>query len=200
MIGYLRGTLLSKEATQAIVETGGVGYLVNIPLSTFYELGEEGDGVELHVYTHVREDAIELFGFSAVGERGLFRRLIAISGIGPRLALAVIGSLGPAELLDAVENEDAARLVQVPGVGRKTADRLLLELGDKLVQLRSELEIEAVERAPAATLKADIVSALENLGYKRKDAERAAEKAVERAGVDADFGQVIRLALSNLMG
>ena len=168
MIGYLRGKLISKEVTQAIVETGGVGYLLHIPLSTFYELGEEGGDVELHVYTHVREDAIELFGFGAVGERGLFRRLIAISGIGPRLALAVIGSLGPAELLDAVENGDAARLVQIPGVGRKTADRLLLELGDKLVQLRSELEIESAGRAPAATLKADVISALENLGYKLK--------------------------------
>lgn len=200
MIGYLRGRLLSKEPTHAIVEAGGVGYRVMIPLSTFYELGEEGTETELHIHTHVRDDAIELYGFPTTGERSLFRRLIGISGVGPKLALAIIGGTGPADLLNAIDEGDYARIAQIPGIGKKTAERLVLELRDKLPEMRSELHAEADALSPASALKVDLVSALVNLGYRRRDAEKAAEGAVQNAGEDTDFGDALKTALAILMG
>jgi Holliday junction DNA helicase RuvA len=200
MIGYLRGRLLSKEPMQAVIEAGGVGYQVFIPLSAFYNLGDNGSQVELHIHTHVREDAIELYGFPTTGERSLFRRLIAISGIGPKLALAVIGGTGPAELLNAIDEGDYTRLVQIPGIGRKTAERLVMELRDRLPELRSALDAGAAALSPVSALKIDLVSALVNLGYRRKDAERAAEDAVKNAVDGAEFSVVLKGALAILMG
>ncbi|HUX07616.1 MAG TPA: Holliday junction branch migration protein RuvA [Acidobacteriota bacterium] len=200
MIGYLRGRLLSKEPTQAIVEVAGVGYQVMIPLNVFYMLGEEGTETELHIHTHVRDDAIELFGFPTTGERSLFRRLIGISGVGPKLALAIIGGTGPADLLNAIDEGDYARIVQIPGIGKKTAERLVLELRDKLPEMRAELHAEASALSPASALKVDLVSALVNLGYRRRDAEKAADGAVQNAGEDTDFGDALKTALAILLG
>jgi Holliday junction DNA helicase RuvA len=200
MIGYLRGTLLSKEPTHALIEAGGVGYQVFIPLNAFYSLGDKGSQAELHIHTHLRDDAIELYGFPTPGERSLFRRLIAISGIGPKSALAVIGATGPADLLNAIDEGDYARLIQIPGIGRKTAERLVLELRDKLTELRAALDVETATLSPVAALKFDLISALVNLGYRRKEAERAAEDAVKGAVEDAEFSDVLKSALSILMG
>ena len=200
MIAYLRGRLLSKEPTQVIVETGGVGYLVLIPVSTFYELGDEGAEVRLHIHTNVREDAIELFGFGSSSERTLFRKIISISGVGPKMALAILSGMEPPDLLAAVESGEYHRIVQIPGIGKKTAERLVLELRDKLTELRAELEVGEPALGTGAALKRDLISALSNLGYKRRDAERAAEKAAKNLGAEGDFGAALKLALAELTG
>jgi Holliday junction DNA helicase RuvA len=200
VIAFLKGRLLSKDPTQAVIETGGVGYLVLIPLSTFYELGEEGSEVRLHVYTHLRDESIELFGFTTAAERLLFRKLITISGIGPRMALSLLSGMQPMDLLAAVEEGEYQRIVQIPGIGKKTAERLVLELRDKLPDLRADMEVSAPEPGTPAASKRDLVSALVNLGYKRRDAERAAEKAVGQAGSDTEFSDLLKRCLAQLTG
>lgn len=201
MIGFIRGRIVSKEPGQVIVETGGIGYQVLIPLSTYYQLGGGGDEVQLHVHTLVRDDAIELFGFTSRGEKTLFRRLIAISGVGPRIALAILSGLGPGDLLAAVEEGETDTIRQVPGVGRKTAERLVLELRDKLPDLRSELESDSLRAgSPADALKLDIISALVNLGYKRRDAQRATGRVLADGSENIDFGAALRAALAELTG
>ena len=132
MIAYLRGTLLEKHPNQAIVETGGVGYDVHIPVSTFSALAEAGSEVRLRIYTHVREDSLALFGFFTAEEKSIFERLISISGIGPKLAITVLSGLATADLISAIRNGEVAQLVRIPGVGKKTAERIVLELKDKV--------------------------------------------------------------------
>lgn len=182
------------------MDTGGVGYEVFIPVSTFYELGDEGSPVELHIHTHVRDDAIELYGFITPGERALFRRLIAISGVGPKTALAILSGIGPGDLLSAVEAGEPGRIVQIPGIGKKTAERLVLELKDRLPELQAELEVEVVAQGSRGAVKRDVASALMNLGYKRREAERAAETALKEAEGEVDFGELFRAALAILTG
>ena len=200
MIGYLRGRLLAKEPNEAIVDAGGVGYRLTIPVSTFYELGEVGGEARLHVLTLVRDDSIALYGFISRGEKDLFQRLIAISNVGPKTALAILSGMGPADLLEAVESEEYHRIAQTPGIGRKTAERLVLELRDKLPELRAELEVEAPARSAAGALKADVVSALINLGYRRREVDKAADWALKHRGDEDDFGSVFKAALARLTG
>jgi Holliday junction DNA helicase RuvA len=135
MIGFLRGRVLEKQPNRVLVDVNGVGYEVFIPLSTFYEVGDEGAEVALRIHTHVREDALQLFGFLTVLERQMFERLITVSGIGPKLAIAVLSGLETRDLLAAVQRADIARLTTIPGVGKKTAERIVLELKDRLTQL-----------------------------------------------------------------
>ena len=200
MIGYLRGRLHSKEPGGIVVEAGGIGYAVEVPLSTYYELGELGIEVELLIHTHVREDAIVLFGFNTAGERSLFRKLNAVSGVGPRLALAILGGMGPAEFLDSVDAGDLGRIVAVPGIGRKTAERLVLEFKDKVTQLRAELGVDPTTAPTGMTssLQADVVSALENLGYKTALAEKAVRNASAELASDATFESLLKRALVSL--
>jgi Holliday junction DNA helicase RuvA len=201
VIAFLKGRLLSKDPTNVVVETGGVGYQVLIPLSTFYELGEEGSEVRLHVYTHLRDETIELYGFITTAERMLFRKLITISGIGPKLALSLLSGMQPADLLAAVESGEYQRIMQVPGVGKKTAERLVLELRDKLPDLRAGMEVSSLpEPGTPAAAKRDLISALVNLGYKRRDAERAAEKAVGQAGPESEFSDLLKRCLAQVTG
>ena len=190
MIAYLSGTLLSKQATSAIVDVGGVGYDVAIPLSTFYELGEVGAPVQLRIYTHVREDSLQLFGFKTARERELFLQLISVSGVGPGLAIKLLSGMNADEMVASIRTNNLARLVSIPGVGRKTAERLVVDLRDKIAALSSPaLEEEFAAKAAAAgapasedSIRNDALSALANLGYQKAAAERAVAKAVDEGG------------------
>src|SRR5215471_19317211 len=170
MIAHLSGTLLSKQATSAIIDVGGVGYDVAIPLSTFYELGEVGEPVQLRVYTHVREDAIQLFGFKTARERELFLQLISVNGVGPRLAIKLLSGMNADEMIASIRNNNLARLTLIPGVGRKTAERLVMDLRDKIAALSSPaMEEEFAAQAAAAgipsspdAMRDDAISALVN--------------------------------------
>jgi holliday junction DNA helicase RuvA len=164
VIAYLRGALLEKSPSRLIVDVGGVGYDVQVPLSTFYVLGEPGAEVTLRVHTHVREDVIALYGFATPLEQALFEKLIGISGIGPRLALAVLSGIEPLELIRAVRQQDVARLTAIPGVGKKTAERIGLELKDRLPVAMQEIDRAAPAAPPGDQLRADLLSALLNLG------------------------------------
>jgi Holliday junction DNA helicase RuvA len=199
MIAFLRGRVLDKQPTRVVVDVQGVGYDVYVPLSTYYSIGEEGSEVALRVYTHVREDALQLYGFITDLERQLFERLIAISGIGPKLAVAVLSGVDPADLVSAVQRGDVARLTAIPGVGKKTAERIVLELRDKLAQVAMPA---AAGSGGAVTtgerLRGDLVSALQNLGYHRPQAEKAVESILTTTP-DTTFEQALRAALRELM-
>jgi Holliday junction DNA helicase RuvA len=196
MIARLRGTLLEKTPSRIIVDVGGVGYDVLVPLSTFYGLGEPGAPVTLRVHTHVREDAIALFGFGSALEQDLFERLIAINGIGPKLALAVLSGIDPAELIRAIRAQDTARLTRIPGVGKKTAERIGLELKDRLPQAGAAAE--ALPGGAEGDLRADLLSALTNLGYKGAVAEKAVDAAVKKAPA-APFEDLLRDILRQMI-
>lgn len=195
MIAQLRGTLGDKRPNQVLVDVGGVGYLVHIPLSTFYALGDLHSTVTLLIYTHVREDALSLYGFLSAREKHLFELLISASGVGPVLALKILSGMSVDDLVPAVRAGDLARLTRIPGVGRKTAERIIVELRDKLEAMESP---EGARQPTAATGTAgDVVSALLNLGYE----QRAAEQAVERAGKNGtadSFEALLRSALQQL--
>jgi Holliday junction DNA helicase RuvA len=185
MIAHLSGTLLSKQATSVILDVGGVGYEVTIPLSTFYDLEEAGSPVQLRIYTHVREDALQLFGFKTARERELFLRLISVSGIGPKLGITLLSGMSADEMIASIRTNNLARLTLIPGIGRKTAERLVMELRDKVAVLSSpELEEELgarpeVSGKPSEDLvRADALSALLNLGYQRTAAEKAIGSAL----------------------
>jgi Holliday junction DNA helicase RuvA len=197
MIAYLRGTLLEKKPSRLIVDVGGVGYDVQVPLSTFYVLGEPGGQISLRIYTQVREDVLALYGFATPLEQDLFERLIGTSGIGPKLALAVLSGIEPVELIKAIRLQDVARLTAIPGVGKKTAERIGLELKDRLPVLAGPGQ-EPIEEAPADQLRADLLSALLNLGYPRAVAEKAIEKTLT-GSEDSGFEQALREVLRSLM-
>jgi Holliday junction DNA helicase RuvA len=198
MIAFLRGRVVDKQPNRVIIDIQGVGYDVHVPLSTFYEIGEEGTDVALRVYTHVREDVLQLYGFLTELERQLFERLIAISGIGPKLAIAVLSGMDPRDLVTAVQRADVARLTGIPGVGKKTAERMVLELKDRLAQI---VMPAAFESAPPISgpdrLRADLLSALQNLGYHRPQAEKAIEAAL-KSMTDATFEQALKSALREM--
>jgi Holliday junction DNA helicase RuvA len=192
MIAFLRGRVLEKHPTRVIVETGGVGYEVHVPLSSYSGVGEPGADITLRIHTHVREDALQLFGFATPLELALFDRLIAVSGIGPKLALSVLSGLAPSDLVGAIRGGDVARLVSIPGVGKKTAERIVLELRDKL----SALEATTPGGAPGDGTRTDLVSALVNLGYHRPAAEKAVDAALAATG--GAFDLALRRALESL--
>src|SRR6187399_1948057 len=181
MIALLRGTLVDKNPSRLIVEVAGVGYDVQVPLSTFYGLGEAGAAITLRIHTHVREDLIALYGFATALEQDLFERLISISGIGPKLALAVLSGIDPAELIRAIGTQDVARLTRIPGVGKKTAERIGLELKDRLPHAAAP-HGAAPDTAPSGdTLRDDLFSALINLGYQRAAADKAIDAVLKKS-------------------
>jgi len=204
MIAHLSGTLLSKQATSAIVDVGGVGYDVAIPLSTFYELGEVGEPVQLRVYTHVREDTIQLFGFKTTRERELFLQLISVNGVGPGLAIKLLSGMNADEMIASIRTNNLVRLVAIPGVGRKTAERLVVDLRDKIAALSSPALEEEFARAaasgtPASTdaMRDDAMSALSNLGYQKAAAEKAVKNAIDEGG-DLSVEVILRRSLRSL--
>ncbi|MEN3339492.1 MAG: holliday junction helicase RuvA [Acidobacteriota bacterium] len=197
MIAYLRGTLLEKSPSRLILDVAGVGYDVQVPLSTFYGLGEPGAETTIRVHTHVREDIIALYGFATLLEQQLFEKLIGISGIGPKLALAVLSGIEPGDFIRAVRTQDVARLTAIPGVGKKTAERIGLELKDRLPASVPSSDHAPAGAPPEDQLRADLLSALLNLGYQRAPAEKAIEKTVRP---DMAFEQALRDVLRALMG
>jgi Holliday junction DNA helicase RuvA len=199
VIGHLRGRVLRKSPQEVIVDVGGVGYRVSIPVSTFYRVGDEGDELSLRIHTHVREDALALFGFLTAAEQEVFERLIAVAGVGPRLAVSILSGIEVADFVSALRANDLARLTRIPGVGKKTAERLVLELKDKLpATLAGEPEAEAP--APAASPKDDLLSALANLGYSRPEAERAVDRALREDDGRGRFEDLLRRALQKVAG
>lgn len=192
MIALLRGVLLEKHPNQVIVETGGVGYDVTIPVSTFTHLPNPGAEVRLRIHTHVREDALALYGFLTEDEKRLFEKLIVVSGIGPTLAVKILSGMTAPELVHGIRHGEVERLVRIPGVGKKTAERMVLELRDKLPPVTSE-EPE-VAAAALSAIDQDVLSALLNLGCARPQAEGAVRKA-KAAGAPAEFEPLFRRAL-----
>jgi Holliday junction DNA helicase RuvA len=197
VIAQLRGRVLRKSPQEVIVDVGGVGYRVAIPVSTFYRLGEEGTEVSLRVHTHVREDTLALFGFVTAHEQTLFERLIQVAGVGPRLAVNILSGIEAAELTAALRSSDVARLTRVPGVGKKTAERLVVELKDKMPPLLTPAQ--EAETLPPSTPKEDLLSALAHLGYSRGEAERGVERALREDG-DGRFEDLLRRALQIVSG
>ena len=195
MIARLKGTLVEKTPSRVIVDVGGVGYDVLVPLSTFYGLGDPGSAVALRVHMHVREEVIALFGFATPLEQDLFERLIAINGIGPKLALAVLSGIDPGELVRAIRAQDVARLTRIPGVGKKTAERIGLELKDRLPHAAAPAGGAAAEGDDVRT---DLLSALMNLGYKGAVAEKAVDTAVKKTP-QASFEALLRDILRGMM-
>ena len=192
MIAHLRGRLLDKQPNRLVVDVQGVGYEVFVPLSTFYEIGEPGAEIALRVHTHVREDALSLFGFLTTLELQIFERLIAISGIGPKLALAVLSGIEPSDLVTAIRHGDIARLTAIPGIGKKTAARIGLELKDRLPE---GPDIDSARQLPSEDgLRHDVLSALVNLGYHRPLAERAVDSAMKNSGENS-FERTLKHAL-----
>ena len=191
MIAHLRGRLIAKHPNQAIVEAAGVGYDVNISVPTFSQLPALGAEVTFHVHTHVREDSIALFGFLRPAEKQLFERLISVSGIGPKLAITILSGMPADEMVGAIRGNDVARLTRIPGIGKKTAERMVLELRDKLQDFGA-----AATAAPASPIEEDVLSALVNLGYQRPAVERALAKMGN--GNRQSFEAMFREALAAL--
>jgi holliday junction DNA helicase RuvA len=198
MIAFLRGRVLEKQPNRIIIDVQGVGYEVHVPLSTYYDIGEQGADVGVRVYTHVREDVLQLYGFLTDLERQLFERLIGISGIGPKLAIAVLSGVDSRELVMAVQRGDVARLTAIPGIGKKTAERIVLELRDRLSQLAIPVTESTQAPSGADRLRTDLISALQNLGYHRPQAEKAVESTLSSTP-DATFEHALRQVLRELM-
>ena len=204
MIAHLSGTLLSKEPNQVIVDVGGVGYDVTIPLSTFYDLDDQKSDVQLLIYTHVKEDALQLYGFKTAGERKLFVHFISVSGVGPKLGIALLSHMKTDELIESIKSNNLARLTQIPGVGRKTAERLVVDLRDKMIQLSQSQVAEETGARPETTyvssedtVRSDALSALLNLGYQRSGAEKAIDAALAEGG-DVTVESILRRSLKKL--
>ena len=196
MIAHLRGRILRKGPQEAVLEVGGVGYRVSIPVSTFYRLGEPGAEVELRTYTHVREDTLALYGFLTGAEQDMFERLISVGGVGPRLAVNILSGIEVPDLVSALRTSDVSRLTRVPGVGKKTAERLIVELKDKMPVVVAD---EAPTAPTAGGPKEDLLSALVNLGYSRGEVERGVDRALREDG-SGRFEDLLRRAMQIVAG
>lgn len=204
MIAHLSGTLLSKQATSVIIDVSGVGYEVSIPLSTFYDLEETGAKVQLRIYTHVKEDALQLYGFKTARERELFINFISVSGIGPKLGIALLSGMSAEELIASIKTNNLARLTLIPGVGKKTAERLIVDLREKMASLSAaQMEEETGVRPETAELssgdnvRSEALSGLMNLGYQRAAAEKAIDSALSEGG-DLSVESVLKRSLKKL--
>jgi holliday junction DNA helicase RuvA len=201
MIGQLRGQLLRKKPNVLLLDVHGVGYEVFIPLTSFYELPGEGNEVTLKIHTHVREDALTLFGFLSQREKDFFLKLLSISGIGPKLAVSILSGAPVEELAQAIAESNLARLTSIPGVGRKTAERVVLELKGQVTPFLLPEQIEAAkEGAAPSALEEDILSALTNLGYPRTSAEKALSMVLRSGECERTFEDVLRNTLRRLAG
>jgi Holliday junction DNA helicase RuvA len=195
VIAQLTGTLSEKRVQRLTVDVGGVGYDVHVPLSTYYAVGEPGARVQLRIHTHVREDSLQLFGFATTLELTLFEKLLGVNGVGPKVALGVLSGIEPQEFVRAIKGNDLGRLTSIPGVGKKTAERLVIELRDKMPTGVAEPSTAAT--GPDADVRADVLSALGNLGYQRAAAEKAADRALARSD-KRDFEILLRESLKEL--
>lgn len=192
MIAYLKGTLIQKTTSQVILDIGGVGYRVSIPLSSYLKLGDIEDKEELHIYTHVTDSSLALYGFYSKKEKDLFLKLISISGIGPKIALNILSGIESSDLEDAIRRSDVARLSLIPGIGKKTAMRIALELQEKLDLKEKVLEARSIQE------KEDLVSALMNLGFKRREVEKIVDECLGTFSKEAGFDKLLRESLKKL--
>ncbi len=203
MIAFLAGKILEKEANSVIIDVGGVGYEATIPLSTFYELGDIGEDVSLRIYTYVREDSFQLFGFKTLQERELFLKLITVSGIGPKVAISMLSGMNADEIIAAIRTDNLVLLTSIPGIGKKTAERLVIELRDKVVSLAAtaaagtSTTIDGEIKTSSNDILEDAISALTNLGYQRNAAEKALTKAVQD-GTEMSVQKLLRRSLQLL--
>ncbi len=199
MIAHIQGRLHFKSPENLIIDVDGVGYQVHVPLTTFYELPDVGNTVALHIHTHVREDALQLYGFQAQEEKALFVRLMGVAGIGPRLAVNILSGISPAELAECLGQGDLARLISIPGVGRKTAERIMVEMRDKLPALAADRDIAlSVKNAADEAVMNDAISALVNLGYKKGVARKAIDEAIERLEGELNLESLLKESLRAL--
>jgi Holliday junction DNA helicase RuvA len=200
VIAHLRGKISEKHPNRIVLDVNGVGYEVFVPLSTFYGLGDSGADIALRIHTHVREDALMLYGFATILEQELFERLIGVSGIGPKVALSVLSGIEPQELIRAIERSDLARLTAIPGVGKKTSERIVLELKDRLPRAQVAAVAAGVAASDTPVVRDDVLSALVNLGYHRPLAEKAVDAAINTLGSspDAGFERMLKQALREL--
>ena len=196
MIAHLRGQILYKIPNYVVIDCGGVGYELAISVTTYTELGEVGAEARLHVHTHVREDALQLFGFHEVTEKRLFEKLLTISGIGPKLAITVLSGISAERLVGAIRGGDHATLTRIPGIGKKTAERVVLELKDKLDDLAGFVAGEGSATPSLGAMADDVLSALVNLGYPRPIAQKAVETAAKDAAVAGDFERLFRASMA----
>ena len=192
MIAYLKGNMIQKSPNQVILDIGGVGYRAWIPLSTYLKLGDINETVELFIYTHVTDNSLSLYGFSTEDEREIFLKLISISGIGPKLALNILSGIGASDLEDAIRRRDVIRISLIPGIGKKTALRIALELQEKLEEKEKVLEVKGFKE------KEDLISALMNLGFKRKEVERIVEETIKAFSPEAGFEKLLRESLKRM--
>lgn len=192
MIAYLKGNLIKKSTNQAILDVGGVGYRVWIPLSTYLQLGNINETMELLIYTHLTDNSLLLYGFSTEEEKEIFLKLISISGIGPKLALNILSGIEASDLEDAIRKSDVARISLIPGIGKKTALRIALELQEKLEKKEKVLE------APGFEEKEDLISTLMNLGFKRKEVESVVDETIKLLSLDAGFEILLRESLKRM--
>ncbi|CAN5707400.1 Holliday junction branch migration protein RuvA [soil metagenome] len=201
MIAFLTGKIIEKQANSVIVDVNGVGYDVMIPLSTFYELCEVGDDVSLRIYTYVREDTLQLFGFKTVRERDLYLKLISVQGVGAKSGITMLSGMSADEIIAAIRTDNLAKLTAIPGVGKKTAERLVIELRDKVAELASGVSADASMSGGAAIsgegVMDDALSALINLGYKKDAAEKALQSAI-KDGRELTVQKLLRAALQRL--
>lgn len=192
MIAYLKGNLIQKSTNQAILDVGGVGYRVWIPLSTYLQLGILNENTELFIYTHLTDNSLSLYGFSTEEEREIFLKLISISGIGPKLALNILSGIEASDLEDAIRKSDVARISLIPGIGKKTALRIAVELQEKLEKKERALVASGFEE------KEDLISALMNLGFKRKEVETVVDEAIKSLSLEAGFEKLLRDSLKRM--
>jgi len=192
MIAYLKGTIIQKDSNQVILNIGGVGYCCSIPLSTYFKLGEVSEEAALHIYTHVTDNTLALYGFSSVEEKELFLKLISISGIGPKIALNILSGIETADLEEAIRNSDVARLAMIPGIGKKTALRIALELQEKLENKEKIIASHSLKE------KEDVLSALLNLGFKRREVEKLVEETIKKLGTEAGLENLLKESLKRL--
>lgn len=209
MIAHLSGTLHSKHPNLVIVDVSGVGYEVNIPLSTYYDLADTGQPVQLRIYTHVKEDALQLYGFKTLRERELFINFISVSGIGPKLGIALLSNMDADQLIQAIKTNNLARLTSIPGVGRKTAERLVVDLREKMTQLsvgqidETPAQPESVDASSEDSVRSEALSGLINLGYQKASAEKAVDAALAEGGdvtVESILKRSLRKMGSRLLG
>lgn len=201
MIARLSGILVEKSVMQCVVDVHGTGYRVIVPLTTFYDLPEIGQPVVLHIHTHVREDAIHLFGFHAREEQAIFQLMISVSGIGPKLAINILSGITAGELIRAVTKEDLKRLTGIPGVGKKTAERIILELKDKAAKLDKEtVAVGVITDEEGAQVKEDALSALVNLGYKGSAVKEMVDRIMREASEPPSLDQLLKRVLKTLAG
>ena len=196
VIAHIRGQIFSKSPNAVVLDCGGVGYELAISVATYTELGEKGASAALHAYTHVREDALQLFGFHELAEKRLFEKLLTISGIGPKLAITVLSGISAERLVGAIRGGDHATLTKVPGIGKKTAERVVLELKDKLDDMAGSAPTKEPAKPSLGAVAEDVLSALTNLGYPRPVAIKAVETAARDAGTAGDFERLFRAAIA----